>query len=222
MNYILGVDDAGRGPIIGPMVLSGVLVKTTDSDKLKEIGVKDSKLIAPNKREILAKQIKEMVDNYKSIKISPEEIDSREENGLNLNDLEAIKIAEIINKLTEGLKNVQVIVDCPSVNTVAWKNYLLQYIKEPEGKKFVIEHKADFKYPACAAASILAKVCRDAEIEKIKKELKVDFGSGYPADPKTKKFLEQRGHKYLKYKIIRTTWATWGNILKKSSQKKLF
>lgn len=222
MKYILGVDDAGRGPIIGPMVVSAALFKREDLDKLKNLDIKDSKLIPPKKREYLEKSIKEIAKSYKVVKITPLEIDNREENGLNLNDLEALKMAEAINEASKGLSDMDVIIDCPSTNLVAWKNTLLKYIKVLEGKKFIVEHKADANYVACSAASILSKVERDSEIEKIKQKIKVNFGSGYPADPITVKFLKERGHKYLKYHIIRETWQTWKNILGGKSQKKLF
>ncbi|MFC1686046.1 ribonuclease HII [Nanoarchaeota archaeon] len=222
MKYILGIDDAGRGPIIGPMVIGGTIFKKEDIDKLKKLGVKDSKMIVPKKREFLSNEIKKIALGYKAVKITPLEIDNREENGLNLNDLEALKMAEAINELSKGLKDIDVIIDCPSTNIEAWKLTLLRYIKEPAGKKFIVEHKADDKYVACSAASIIAKVVRDWEIEKIKEEINVDFGSGYPADPQTVKFINERGHKYLKYHIIRESWQTWKNIMVKKNQKKLF
>ena len=222
MKYILGVDDAGRGPIIGPMIVSAALFKREDLDKLKALEIKDSKLIPPKKREYLEKSIKEIAKSYKVVNITPLEIDNREEKGLNLNDLEALKMAEAINEASKGLSDIDVIVDCPSTNTIAWKNTLLKYIKVLEGKKFIVEHKADAKYVACSAASILSKVKRDSEVMKIKQQIKVDFGSGYPADPKTIKFIKERGHKYLKYHIIRETWQTWKNIVGGKGQKKLF
>jgi len=228
MKYILGIDDAGRGPIIGPMVVSGVLIKREDTPTLKTMGIKDSKLIIPSKREYLADQIKKVAQSYKIVKITALEIDTREEKGLNLNDLEAMKMAEAANYLTKDLSNkedsVDVIVDCPSVNTQTWGAKFAEFInpKKLSMMRLVIEHKADFNYPACAAASILSKVKRDQEISKIKEDLRVDFGSGYPADPKTVKFLKERGKKYLKYHIIRETWQTWKNLMAKSDQKQLF
>lgn len=221
MKYVLGIDDAGRGPVIGPMVLSGVLFKREVLDELRRLEVKDSKMLSPKRREVLYKQIIDLSKSHKIIKISPLEIDTREERGLNLNDLEAVKIAEIINVLVKDIDDVEVIIDCPSVNTVAWEGYLITHLKKTKGIKLKVEHKADSKYSACSASSIISKVERDAEIEEIKKKAKVDFGSGYPADPVTQKFLREQGHKYLKYHIIRETWQTWKNISNKVSQKEL-
>lgn len=196
----LGIDDAGRGPVLGPMVLGGVLLKQEDAEKLKKLGVKDSKMLSPMQREKLFKEITKTAIAYKALKISAEEIDARESNGLNLNQLEAIKMAELINSITEGRKEeIEIFLDCPSVNIEAWSIYFIKHIDNQEGKRFRIEHKADFKYPACSAASIVAKVTRDREIEKIKKEIGYDFGSLPFAEEVLiesdgKIFLEKIGH----------------------------
>ena len=85
--------------------------------------------------------------------------------------------------------------------------------------KLVLEHKADLNYPVVSAASILAKVTRDAEIEKIKKEIGVDFGSGYMSDPRTSEFLKKNYKKYPE--IFRKSWAPYQKIIGAKSQKNL-
>ncbi len=117
-------------------------------------------------------------------------------------------------------KDLIVIIDCPSNNPNSWLIILNKYIR-PENKKIRIraEHKADFHYPSVSAASIIAKTTRDSEIEKIKKEIKIDFGSGYPADPCTKQALEKHGQILKKNRLIRETWATWQTIEEKNSPK---
>jgi len=223
MTLFLGVDDAGRGPIIGPMVLGGVLIEKEEAEKLKRLGVADSKTLSPSRREKLLTDIRKAAVSCRTVQISAAEIDSRGENGLNLNDLEAVKMAEVINLITDGVKEeIEIFLDCPSVNCDAWRAYLLKHIKNLDNKKFRVEHKADSKYSACSAASILAKVTRDAEVAKIRKEIGIDFGSGYPADPKTKAFLAKYGEKFSDSGIIRKTWETWASLQKKQSQKKLF
>src|SRR3989338_9160258 len=113
MVLICGIDDAGRGPVIGPMIMAGVLIEDIDLDKLKTIGVKDSKLLSQTRREELFKEIIKIVKDYKIIKIYPEEIDKALfSNTSNLNNLEGEKMAEIINYL----RPEKVIVDCPSTN----------------------------------------------------------------------------------------------------------
>lgn len=182
---------------------------------MKALGVKDSKLLTLQKREELYPKVKEIVKEFKVIMIYPDEIDARASVNLNLNDLEAVKSADIIN----DLKCDSVIVDCPSPNIPAYKAYIKRFI-EDENKEIIPEHKADFNHIVVAAASILAKVERDREIEKLKKEIGEDFGSGYPSDPKTQKFLEENWEKYPR--IFRKTWDSWKVLKKKKSQKGLF
>lgn len=210
-----GVDEAGRGPCLGPLVICGVTIDEKDEAKLKALGVKDSKLLSKEEREELYPKIMKIVKDYKFIKIFPEEIDARDSKYLSLNDLEAVKAAEIINYL----KPEKVIVDCPSPNIPAFKNYLLRLI---DNKKIdlIPEHKADFNHVVVGAASVIAKVERDNEIEKIKKELGVEFGSGYPSDPVTKKFLSENWEKYPG--LFRKTWETWKVFKEKKNQKGLF
>ncbi|MBA3064300.1 ribonuclease HII, partial [Candidatus Woesearchaeota archaeon] len=100
MALILGIDEAGRGPVIGPLVIAGVSIDEKGIDKIKKLGVKDSKLLSPKQREELFDKIINTVKEYKAIIIQPEEIDSAlRSESLNLNWLEAIKSAEIINFL---------------------------------------------------------------------------------------------------------------------------
>ncbi|MGK0232052.1 MAG: ribonuclease HII, partial [Patescibacteria group bacterium] len=112
----IGIDDAGRGPVIGPMVLAGVMVEEEEEADLKLMGAKDSKLLTPKRRRLLALQFKEKYA-YEAQVVEPKEIDDFP----NLNDLEAIKCAIIINTFIKDLdETVKVVVDCPSVNTKAW------------------------------------------------------------------------------------------------------
>lgn len=221
--YLLGIDDAGRGPILGPMYLAGVLIKESENSKLKELGAKDSKLLAHSQRIKLSKEI-EKISKYYVVESSPKKIDEAVET-INLNTLEAMEAAEIINKLNNKKDKIKVIVDCPSVNTLAWKNKMISFIDYKENLTILCEHKADFNHPVVGAASILAKVAREESVEKIRKEFG-NIGSGYPADPITIEFLRASGKDLEKTGIVRKTWATWKKLHPsssiKSSQKKLF
>ena len=68
MSLICGIDEAGRGPVIGPLVICGVLISEKDLPKLKALDPKDSKLLTPKKRSELEKKIKRVVKDYKIIK----------------------------------------------------------------------------------------------------------------------------------------------------------
>lgn len=213
MTIICGVEEAGRGPVIGPLVMAAVTIDQKEEIKLKEIGVKDSKLLTPKQREDMFEKIKKAVKKYEIKILSPQDVDDAlNDPNINLNWLEAINSAELINKL----KPDKAILDCPSNNILAYKNYVEKLLKFKV--EIVSEHKADLNHLIVGAASILAKVTRDREIEKLKKKYG-QMGSGYPSDPNTKTFLEKNWDKHPE--IFRKTWASYKNIAKKKSQKGL-
>jgi ribonuclease HII len=222
MELILGIDDAGRGPVIGPMILAGVLINKEDEPILREFGAKDSKQLTPQKREEIAAKIKEKFRfHYEST--SAEEIDSRIRMGTNLNKIEAIKAAKIINELLKEVNEItKVIIDCPSPNTEAWKLDVLRYIEKKNIADLHCEHKADVNHITCSAASIIAKTTRDFQIELIKKEVGIDFGSGYCTDPLTKKFLDEHFLEFKNKGLFRHSWDTFDQEQLKREQKKLF
>jgi ribonuclease HII len=215
MALTCGIDEAGRGPVLGPMVMAGVLVDEKGSLKLKKMGAKDSKMLTPKQRNALFGKIIKAALAYKIAIVPVEEIDAAlKSNTMNLNWLEAHTTAKILNEL----KPEKIFVDSPSVNTAKYKSYLLNLL---ENKKIqaIVEHKADVNYVECSAASILAKVTRDAEIEKLKKEIGIDFGSGYLSDPATIKFMNEN---YKKHEdIFRKTWTPYKLLADTSNNRKL-
>lgn len=222
---ILGIDDAGRGPVIGPMVLSGVLIDKEIEKEFQKLGIKDSKMLFAKKREVLEKEIKKLAISHHTVLVSVDEIDNKVGDRLNLNQREAVAAAQIINKLNKSQKSkqeIKVIIDCPSVNLQAWKEYLEQYLMAKTNLHILCEHKADTNHLVVGAASILAKVTRDNEIKKIKEEIGEDFGSGYSSDPTTKRFVAEKYDKYKGKGIFRESWATIKNLKASKVQKKLF
>lgn len=213
MKRICGIDDAGRGPVIGPMVLTGVLVTEEKVEQLKELGVKDSKLLSAKKREALSKSIREIVDGVDIQIVEPAVIDNRESDGLNLNDLEALKCAEIINVLKPDVA----IIDCPSNNIKAWTSKVREFLSHE--CELVVEHKADLNHPEVSAASIVGKVVRDAEVKKIEEMVGMPIGSGYPSDPVTKKFIQKHHEDFPD--IFRKSWGTYQNLVVKKKQHSL-
>ncbi len=220
-ELIIGIDDAGRGPLIGPMILAGVLLTKEQENILRESGVKDSKQLLHPARIKLAEIIRVNSTNYKVVKSFPDEIDAAVGSKQNLNTLEAKKAAEIINFLNEGKEKIRIIIDCPSVNTKVWKSRLLDYVKNKDNLEVVCEHKADVNHPSVSAASILAKVERENEVAKIKKEYEKygDTGSGYPSDPVTKTFLKKHGKELENSGIFRKSWSTWKTMFEKSKKQ---
>ena len=213
-------------------MICGAVIDEKDGARLKSIGVKDSKLLTPKQREDLFDKVKSIVKSYKILIVEPDEIDNAvESDTLNLNWLEAVKSAEIIHSLEKEVKIDKTILDCPSNNISAYRNYVKNELKKLDNKnkitdkdsknaaklpEIVAEHKADLNYPVVSAASILAKVTRDAEIHKIEQRIRkelgnaVNIGSGYPSDPYTQKFLKEHYKKFPA--LFRKSWATYKDM----------
>ncbi|MDE1845203.1 MAG: ribonuclease HII [Thaumarchaeota archaeon] len=178
---VCGVDDAGRGSVLGPLVIAGISIEQKNIKQLVKIGVKDSKQLSPQSRERLYEQILSLVEGYHVAKIPPRTIDKSVSKNL-LNQLEANYMAKVIKKLEAGSSYV----DSCDVNPKRFGLYISNIAKTG---KIISSHHADRKYPVVSAASIIAKVSRDREIEKLRKNH--DLGSGYPSDPKTMKFIKE-------------------------------
>jgi ribonuclease HII len=184
---VAGVDDAGRGSVIGPLVIAGVLMKEEDLPKLVQLGVRDSKLLSPHRREKLALEIRRIVQRYSVIKLSPQEIDDVVEKGRKLHRLNRLE-AQAMARVIDTLKPDMAYVDASDVLEERFKQHIIEELSFKV--EIVSEHKADRNYPIVSAASIIAKVERDEEIEELKR-VHGDFGSGYPSDPRTISFLER-------------------------------
>jgi len=201
---IAGVDDAGRGAIIGPLVIAGILVDEEGLRDIEALGVKDSKALRPNRRESLAKEILRLVKDYCIKRIDPAEIDRVVEAGKRLhrlNRLEAKVMAEVITRLRPTVAYV----DASDVLPERFGRHISEEI--PFKVKIVSEHKADKTYPVVSAASIIAKVERDRIISDLRREYG-DFGSGYASDSRTIRFLEEWIKMHDDYpSFVRRSWA---------------
>ena len=221
MNLILGIDDAGRGPVIGPMILAGCLVDEETGKEFRKLEIKDSKQLTDRRREFLAEIIRQKAMTFEVVIINPSEIDGQNFHGINLNEVEAIACAEIINKINKGFKEIKVIIDCPSVSIEKWKNLLKTKIKNLSNLEIVCEHKADKNYVEVSAASILAKSAREKEMDILKEKYGREIGSGYTSDLTTCRFLEKYAEKHKESGIFRQTWETWKKACANLEQKKL-
>jgi len=201
---IVGVDDAGRGSIIGPLVIAGVLFNEEDLPILRELGVKDSKVLSPNRREKLAEEIRKLALKYHVIKLQPAEIDKVVETKRKLHKLNRLE-AQTMAKVIEVLKPDIAYVDASDILEDRFKNHILECIT-PFTVQIVSEHKADAKYPIVSAASIIAKVERDKAIAELTNKYG-EMGSGYPSDPQTMDFLENWIKKHREYPhFVRKSW----------------
>ena len=225
-TLILGIDDAGRGPVIGPMVLAGCLITEDAEKELKRLGVKDSKQLTKKRRAFLESHIKEKAKAFATQVKHPLEIDGKENFGINLNDLEAQMAAKIINEINTAMgvdgTKIRVVIDCPSPNRTKWRDVVRTNIENLSNLEVVCEHKADVNYVAVSAASILAKEEREREMDILRKKYGDRIGSGYCSDPKTKKFLKNNIKKLEHHGIFRKSWKTWKRAKHNAGQKKLF
>ncbi|MFA5931637.1 MAG: ribonuclease HII [archaeon] len=217
MVLVAGIDEAGRGPCFGPMTIGISVMEKESEKKLKELGVKDSKEILPNKRKALIEEIKETCVEHKVLILEPIELNELMTQ-YSLNEIEAIKIAQLINELKS--KPEIIYIDSPDAVKGAFERRIRKYLnKAHEKTKIVAENKADSKYIVVGAASILAKVKRDEEIEALSEKFG-NIGSGYPSDPTTKKFLADYVEKNKKLPpFSRIFWSTCTKALDKIGTK---
>lgn len=200
---VAGVDEAGRGCIIGPLVIAGVLMREDKLKSLVSLGVKDSKLLSPKKRESLALEIAQTTESNHILKLLPEEIDKAVRSGRKLHKLNRLE-AQSMTKVIEALRPDVVYVDAADVVADRFKHHIQEGLSFKT--RIVSEHKADRIYPIVSAASILAKVERDKEIVALRRTYG-DFGSGYLTDPKTMCFLNrwlQDNYEYPDF--VRKSW----------------
>lgn len=218
MMLVAGVDDAGRGPVIGPLVIAGVLFQDNQISKLQELGVKDSKALTPKRRAVLSQEIKRLATRWEVLEISPSEVDRVVLEGRKyrrLNWLEAKAMAEVIKKLRPEVAYV----DASDVNEARFGQQIGEML--PFEVKIVSEHYADANYTIVGAASIIAKVHRD-KVVALLRERYGDFGSGYSSDPRTRQFLSN----WIREKgnipdFARKSWKTIKRLTEKEEQRNL-
>jgi len=217
---ISGIDEAGRGPVIGPLVIAGVSIDKNDMPKLVDLGVKDSKRLSPQRRETLAVQIKELAFNYHTVSLSPKEIDLVVEHGRRLhklNRLEAQAMARVITILAPEV----VYVDAADVLADRFGEHIAENLSF--SPQIICEHKADANHPIVSAASIIAKTERDRTTSQLQQK-HGNMGCGYPSDPNTIKFLQLWIRKFGDYPdFVRKSWKTAKRIKNEadSNQKTL-
>ncbi len=200
---VAGIDEAGRGCIIGPLVIAGVMMKDEHLSTLVALGVKDSKLLTAKKREAILPEILHLAQKQAILKLLPKEIDRAVESQRRLhklNRLEAENMARIIAQLQPDI----VYVDAADVLEQRFANHIKEACNFKG--KIISKHKADRDYPIVSAASIIAKVTRDNTIAELRNEYG-DFGTGYLTDSKTTQFLTSwlKTHKEFP-ECVRKSW----------------
>jgi len=235
---IAGGDEAGRGAVLGPLVVSLVSINEGKAKKLSEIGVRDSKMLSRRRREFLFDDIYSLAEDVRTYAITPEEINNAMRNNISINELEAIHFARLIDESEANPKKIYL--DSPDVipekfgirvslisNKRLQVNGVNRVRRKEKGSgsnaakavaKVIAEHKADVKYPVVSAASIIAKVTRDRAIEELEESLGFDLGSGYPSDKITVDMIRKNLDNERLLKHVRAEWRT----LKLIRQLKIF
>jgi ribonuclease HII len=202
---VAGVDEAGRGCAIGPLVVAGALFDADDVPRLAEMGVKDSKKLTPKKRQTLSEAIKEQALDYRLVELSPGTIDKVVNRGVplrRLNYLETMVMARVIRELRPD----SAYVDTCDVDHKRCGQQIQSVL--PFRVDITCVPRADSTYTVTGAASILAKVRRDQLVAGLR-ELHGDFGSGYCSDPKTVEYIDawfREGRESPPF--MRASWAT--------------
>jgi ribonuclease HII len=217
---VAGIDEAGRGCVIGPLVVAGVLMKDENLQALADLGVKDSKLLAPKKREKLFTEILGLAERHVVLKVSPQDIDRSVESQRKLHKLNRLE-AETMARVVTALEPDVAFVDAADVLERRFGQHIME--ASVFKTRIVSEHKADRNYPVVSAASIIAKVERDSAVASLRTEFG-DFGTGYLADPKTTMFLKEWLKNHVEYPdFVRKSWkpAKRAKAEKGTEQKRL-
>ncbi len=211
LGVICGVDEAGKGSVLGPLVIAAVGV--TAESIVDDLGVKDSKLLSPQERERLYSLIRKSC-HVATVSIEAAEIDIiRQE--MTMNACVARAHAQAIGKLSPS----RAIVDACDVNASRYAEMVKNHLFKP--CEILSEHHADENYPVVSAASIVAKVTRDRSIKRLTKNYG-KIGSGYPSDPVTITWLTGYIEEHsTPPPIARKSWKTVSVILANKSQTRL-
>lgn len=212
---IAGIDEAGRGAVIGPLVIVGLTIHPEDEKKLKDLGVRDSKELTPKRREALAEKIEGIAKDIIVLKVEACKIDTYRKEGVNLNKLEALKFGEILNFLEPDRAYIDAIETVPE----KLRLFISKMLKKET--ELIVEHRADSTYLVVGAASIIAKVSRDQAVRDLEKKYG-KIGSGYPSDPFTVKWLRDWMESKKEFPdCVRRTWMTIESLEKEKSQSRL-
>ncbi len=207
MQTVLGLDEAGRGCVIGPLVVAGVVASEEQVRALGELGVRDSKRLTRRARERLAAEIEHVAQRIILIEIGPSDLEE------NLTEVELRAMGQIIRES----KAERVYLDLP-VGPAARERFT-HALRERVGAHLfdlVAENRADATYPVVSAASIIAKVSRDRAIDRLRHEYG-DIGWGYPSEPKTRAFLREFYERTGRFPpCARRKWHTLQKLMERS------
>lgn len=222
-TIILGIDEAGRGPVMGPMVYACAYWKEEyDNDIRKKFKFNDSKALKPEEREKMFEQIKTHpnIIRYELIVLTSDYISKEmlKRQKVSLNEISQNSAKTLIKMARDKKVNIRKIYVDTVGPAIPYQN-LLKASLDDQSIVVKVEPKADATFECVSAASIVAKVTRDSHIEIIEKEDK-DCGSGYPSDPKTKEWLKNNYDNVFGFgREVRFSWKTVDTMFKENNNK---
>ncbi|WP_129112758.1 ribonuclease HII [Halegenticoccus tardaugens] len=210
----VGADEAGRGPVLGPMVAAAVRAEPS----ALPADVDDSKRIAPPRREAIAAELR-AADGV-SIGVAVVGVARIDDPETNMNALTVAAQAEAVAAVADD--GDAVVVDACDVDPARFGRRVRAGVGEAGTEiEVAAEHGADERHALVGAASVVAKVERDARIEALAAEYG-SVGSGYPSDPTTREFLRE----YVRERgrlpaCARSSWRTCSDLLAAAEQSAL-
>ncbi|HYB77169.1 MAG TPA: ribonuclease HII [Thermoplasmata archaeon] len=202
---ILGIDEAGRGSLIGPLVVGAFCISSDRLEDLTVLGAKDSKALTPGARERVYDGLARL-GTRAHVALAPRTVDSSVVRG-KLNVLEVETFARLIRQLDPDVAYVD------ACDTNQWRFGLRVGRLVGARVRVVARHHADRDYPIVGAASIVAKVRRDRALARLREVLGADLGSGYPSDSKTLKFVrEALASRTAPPSWVRCSWTTMQRV----------
>ncbi|MEA3557844.1 MAG: ribonuclease HII [Candidatus Thermoplasmatota archaeon] len=239
---VIGIDEAGRGPVLGPLVVAAIRIDPKDLD-LDELKITDSKLMTPRNREKAFEVLKKRSDHC-IIEVTASAVDDARSR-MTMNQLEIYAFSTALASLVSGSELVhpelqriihvslvpssrrarRIILDAADVNAERFGRLVREEVSKLtciDDLEIISEHKADLNHLVVGAASVLAKVTRDRKIEKFRMGYGADIGSGYPGDPRTIEFLGS----YIRENgrvpdIARSSWKTSKRLMAQYGQSSL-
>ena len=208
----IGVDEAGRGPVIGPLVVCAMCIPENDEGVLRAIGARDSKELSPAERRSISEKILSEAKNsgwgVGIVLCEAERIDLNSRSS-DLNRLEIELFAEAIEAAADSDSHGTVMADACDVNEERFTNRLISRLGSDWSEWTVVSrHGMDSQSVVAGAASILAKVKRDDAISAIEAGLEIRIGSGYPSDPLTREAVRELVSGELPHGCLRWSWST--------------
>ena len=216
MDFVIGCDEAGRGCLLGALVMTAFSVEAKRERELKEAGARDSKEMTPESREAVRKKI-EKIGEHRTVTIPATLINSAMERKISLNELEAREISVVLSAVVaeiegRGDRVAAIYLDSPDPIPEKYAKRVRKAVPPLEKIKIISDNKSENKHPYVAAASVIAKTTRDDELRKIKEEFGEDFGTGYTHDAKTIDFARRHLRDPRLAPYLRTRWKTVRNL----------